>query len=120
MSLRLAISIQPPVSSTRASAQKIMSLDGKAWTFLIALAAVEITISTAAAVCPEHLQFLGAKGAQWQSYVLPVAPPPSRGNALADNEPAAALGFKIFFDNRFSQSGSGAACVSCHDPEHAF
>jgi cytochrome c peroxidase len=27
---------------------------------------------------------------------------------------------KIFFDNRFSQSGSGVACASCHDPEHAF
>jgi cytochrome c peroxidase len=97
-----------------------MSLNGKAWTLFIGLAAVEVTISTAAAVCPDHLQFLQSKCAQWQSYVLPESIPAARGNAFADNEAAAALGMKVFYDNRFSQIGSGVACVSCHDPEHAF
>jgi cytochrome c peroxidase len=97
-----------------------MSLDAKTWILFIGLAAVEATISTAAPVCPNHLQFLKSKCAQWQSYVLPDSIPASRGNAFADNEAAAALGMKIFFDNRFSQSGSGVACVNCHDPEHAF
>jgi cytochrome c peroxidase len=97
-----------------------MSLDAKAWILFIALAAVEIAISTAAAVCPSHLQFLEPKCAQWQSYVLPQSIPATRGNAFADSEPAAALGMRIFYDNRFSQSGSGVACVNCHDPEHAF
>jgi cytochrome c peroxidase len=97
-----------------------MSRDGKAAFLLIGLAAVELTIATAAAACPEHLQFLKTKCAQWQSYVLPASLPPARGNAFADNEAAAVLGMKIFYDNRFSLSGTGVACSNCHDPEHAF
>jgi cytochrome c peroxidase len=97
-----------------------MSLDVKAWILCIALTAVEPTVSTAAAVCPQHLRFLQSKCVQWQSYLLPESVPPARGNAFADNEAAAALGMKIFYDNRFSRSDSGVACVSCHDPEHAF
>lgn len=97
-----------------------MRLDAKACILFIGLAALEVTISTAAAACPNHLQFLKSKCAQWQSYVLPESIPAARGNAFADNEGAAALGMRVFFDNRFSQSGSGVACVSCHDPEHAF
>jgi cytochrome c peroxidase len=27
---------------------------------------------------------------------------------------------RIFYDNRFSLPGSGVACSSCHDPDHAF
>jgi cytochrome c peroxidase len=96
-----------------------MSLDAKAWIFCIGLAAL-VTTSRAAGVCPEHLQFLKTKCAQWQSDVLPVAIPAARGNAFADNEAAAVFGMKIFYDNRFSQSGSGVACSNCHDPEHAF
>lgn len=98
-----------------------MSLNAKkAWLLLIALAALEATPSRAAQLCPQHLQFLKSKCAQWQSYVLPQSIPAARGNAFADNEAAAALGMKVFYDNRFSQAGSGVACVSCHDPEHAF
>jgi len=97
-----------------------MSLDAKAWIVCIGLAAAEGAISTAAAACPDHLQFLQSKCAQWQSYVLPQSIPAARGNAVADNEAAAALGMRIFYDNRFSKSGSGVACASCHDPEHAF
>ena len=84
------------------------------------LAALGMSICAAAVECPKHLQFLKSRCAQWQSYVLPQTLPASRGNSFADSEAAAALGFKIFFDNRFSQSGSGVACANCHDPEHAF
>jgi cytochrome c peroxidase len=97
-----------------------MSLDAKAWILLVSLTVVGITTSTAAAVCPSHLQFLRSKCSQWQAAVLPESIPPARGNAFADNEAAAALGMKVFFDNRFSKSGSGVACANCHDPEHAF
>jgi cytochrome c peroxidase len=97
-----------------------MSLDAKAWIIFLGLSALEVTTSRAAGLCPEHLQFLESKCAQWQSYVLPKLLPAARGNAYADNEAAAALGMKVFYDNRFSQSGSGVACVNCHDPEHAF
>jgi cytochrome c peroxidase len=97
-----------------------MSLDSKAWILLVGLAALEVTISTAAAACPGHLQFLGAQCELWQSRVLPESVPAARGNAFADTEVAAALGMKVFYDNRFSQSGSGVACANCHDPEHAF
>lgn len=74
----------------------------------------------AAAVCPAHLAFLKPHCGEWLAHLLPERPPPSRGNALADDQPAAALGMKIFYDNRFSKPGSGVACVNCHDPEHAF
>jgi cytochrome c peroxidase len=97
-----------------------MSLDAKAWIFFCGLAALTVTHSSAAGACPDHLQFLKAKCAQWQTYVLPKTLPPARGNAYADDEAAAALGMKVFYDNRFSQSGSGVACVNCHVPEHAF
>jgi cytochrome c peroxidase len=92
----------------------------RCWIVLAAFAALEVTSSRAATQCPDHLQFLKSKCTQWQSQVLPKELPVARGNAFADNEPAAALGMKVFYDNRFSQSGSGVACVNCHDPEHAF
>jgi len=92
----------------------------RAWIVLVGLIAAAVTSSGVAAECPGHMQFLQAKCAQWQSYLLPASIPAAHGNAVADNDAAAALGMKIFYDNRFSQSGSGAACVSCHDPEHAF
>lgn len=92
----------------------------KAWVVLIGLAAAAGTLSTAAAACPQSLQFLQSKCTQWQSYLLPQSLPAARGNAVADNEAAASLGMRIFYDNRFSKSGSGVACSNCHDPEHAF
>jgi cytochrome c peroxidase len=87
----------------------------------IGLAALELLLPrAAAAACPEHLQFLKSKCETWQSYVLPKTIPPAHGNAVADSDAAAALGMKIFYDNRFSSGRSGVACASCHDPEHAF
>lgn len=46
---------------------------------------------------------------------LPLSPT----NAHADDPQAAALGQKLFFDRRLSADES-TACVSCHDPDHAF
>jgi len=97
-----------------------MSPSARVLVILLLLATLDATASRAGALCPDYLQFLGSRCAQWQSYVLPTAIPAARGNALADNQAAAVLGMRIFFDNRFSQTGSGVACASCHDPEHAF
>jgi cytochrome c peroxidase len=43
--------------------------------------------------------------------------PPARGDMYADNEDAANLGFKLFFD---ANLGSGVSCAVCHAPESAF
>ncbi len=48
---------------------------------------------------------------------LPAALPPARGNSHGDNEAAATLGFRLFFD---SDLGTGVGCVTCHAPEFAF
>jgi cytochrome c peroxidase len=47
------------------------------------------------------------------------APPDSPGNAYAEDEAAAELGHRIFFDPGFSRSGR-VACSTCHDPARAF
>jgi cytochrome c peroxidase len=73
-----------------------------------------------AAPCPAYLQFLEPHCEGWQADFLPANLPPARGNRVADRQDAAALGMKIFYDNRFSRVGSGVSCASCHDPEHSF
>lgn len=45
--------------------------------------------------------------------------PASPTNAHADDPAAAALGQALFFDRRLS-ADEQIACVSCHDPDHAF
>jgi cytochrome c peroxidase len=50
---------------------------------------------------------------------LPATLPPARGNAVAESEDAAMLGFRIFFDARMS-SDALTSCGSCHDPRHRF
>lgn len=49
---------------------------------------------------------------------LPDALPPSRGNRYADDEAAARLGQRIFFDEGFSTTE--VSCSTCHRPDHAF
>jgi cytochrome c peroxidase len=44
------------------------------------------------------------------------APPPSRSNAVADDEAAAEFGAYLFNDNQLSLSGSQVACIDCHQP----
>ena len=46
-------------------------------------------------------------------------PPPAPSNAVADNEAAAHLGHRLFFDARFSANGS-VSCATCHQPERRF
>src|SRR5690349_18662479 len=45
--------------------------------------------------------------------------PASPTNRFADDQGAAALGQRLFFDRRMSSDGT-VACVSCHDPTHGF
>lgn len=45
--------------------------------------------------------------------------PEDPSNKYANNRDAAALGEKIFFDNRFSANGL-VSCASCHQPENHF
>lgn len=50
----------------------------------------------------------------------PVGPvPPSPGNAVADDERAARLGQRLFFDQGLSRTGT-IACATCHQPERYF
>jgi cytochrome c peroxidase len=89
-----------------------MNLDARIWILALGLVSIAATQESA----PSG----GAPEAYWQSYRLPEQIPPARGNAVADRDDAAALGMKIFFDNRFSKSGAGVSCASCHNPEHSF
>ncbi len=50
---------------------------------------------------------------------LPTALPAAIGNAKADDEGAALLGFAMFFDARLS-SDQNVRCASCHQPERSF
>lgn len=57
--------------------------------------------------------------------LLPEELPAARGNAVADNDDAAALGFQIFFDARFGAPAPDARdgqvrCANCHLPESDF
>jgi cytochrome c peroxidase len=103
-----------------------MSRNARTLTLVLALVIGSVVATGAmaaadnATACPAHLAFLQANCGEWLSHVLPERLPPSRGNAVADDQAAAALGMRIFYDNRFSKPGSGVACVTCHDPEHAF
>lgn len=50
---------------------------------------------------------------------LPAALPAAVGNAKADDYDAASLGFKVFYDARFS-SNTNVRCATCHLPENSF
>jgi cytochrome c peroxidase len=51
--------------------------------------------------------------------VLPKQLAAARGNRYGDSQAAAALGFHMFFDARFS-SDLAVRCATCHAPENAF
>jgi cytochrome c peroxidase len=97
-----------------------MSPEGRSGLLAIALLAVAGFAPAATPQCPQSMKFLKSDCARWQSDLLPLTLPAARGNAFADRDDAAALGMRIFYDNRFSLPSSGVACVSCHDPEHSF
>jgi cytochrome c peroxidase len=50
---------------------------------------------------------------------LPEALPPARGNRFGDDARAIELGFRVFFDARFSNVPD-VRCATCHLPEKAF
>jgi cytochrome c peroxidase len=97
-----------------------MSLDAKSRLLTLVLLTAAGSVWAGAPTCPDSLSFLKSDCARWQSDILPLELPAARGNTYADRDDAAALGMKIFYDNRFSQPGSGFSCASCHDPEHSF
>jgi len=53
----------------------------------------------------------------WLGSLPPLPPDPT--NAVADDEAAARLGHRLFFDPRFSANG-GIACATCHQPQRRF
>ncbi len=53
----------------------------------------------------------------WLGSLKPLPPDPS--NRYADDDKAAKLGQKLFFDTRFSANGQ-VACATCHHPDKLF
>ena len=57
----------------------------------------------------------------WSTAVLEDTLPAAKGNRYADDERAADLGFKLFFDLQAIGSGDTLVrCAQCHTPERAF
>jgi cytochrome c peroxidase len=71
------------------------------------------------ALCRDELGLGDRHCASVAAWRLPEALPEARGNAVADDERAAALGRAIFFDEGFA-TVAGVSCASCHRPELAF
>lgn len=69
--------------------------------------------------CPEAPGLPEAQCVEARRLRLPESLPPARGNAYADHPDAALLGFRIFFDARFS-SNQEVRCATCHAPERKF
>jgi len=69
--------------------------------------------------CEALPELLESECAALFASVLPEALPPSPGNAHADEDGAAYLGFAIFYDARFS-ANLDVRCASCHLPELFF
>jgi cytochrome c peroxidase len=67
--------------------------------------------------CTEDLD--GEACGDLSALLLPAALPPARGNAHAESFDAALLGFRVFFDARFSKNGD-VRCESCHSVDSGF
>jgi cytochrome c peroxidase len=70
--------------------------------------------------CPADLKVSSEECVKWRQTVLPEKLPKSRGNLHADDVNAATLGFKMFFDARFSHGPEAINCAACHQPDRAF
>ncbi len=89
------------------------------WITALALGACSATPEARwVAQCTEELGMSEAECELAYGFRLPDALPPSRGNRHADDEAAARLGQRIFFDEGFSTTG--VSCSTCHQPENAF
>jgi cytochrome c peroxidase len=71
------------------------------------------------AECPRAVGLNTKQCAAVATWKLPEALPAAIGNAKADDEAAALLGFSLFFDARFSRTEQ-VRCATCHIPERAF
>lgn len=69
--------------------------------------------------CREDLGLSPAECTRVMNLKLPETLPPARGNKYADNLQAAELGFRMFYDARFSNV-QDLRCATCHLPETAF
>lgn len=87
----------------------------RALVLLVACSAPEITTTY---VCDLDPAFTREECAAVHAMEL-SALPPARGNAKGDDPDAAALGFHVFFDARFSK-GESVRCATCHEPEKKF
>jgi cytochrome c peroxidase len=75
--------------------------------------------------CPDELGLDEADCQRVAQLALPATLPASAGNRFADDERAAELGFRIFFDPKFSplpgiREPLGVRCATCHLPEKSF
>lgn len=71
------------------------------------------------ALCVDELDVTERGCRSVASFRLPDALPTARGNRVADDVRAAALGRRIFFDEGFSVTPA-VSCATCHRPELAF
>lgn len=87
------------------------------------LAGLCLALLLPAAVAQPHPadDFTAADAAFLRAFTLSVLPPPppAPSNRWADDERAAALGQRLFFDTRLS-AGGRFACASCHQPQRHF
>jgi cytochrome c peroxidase len=71
-----------------------------------------------AALCAKDLEVSGEQCQRVAKLALPSELPAARGNRYADDEEAAQLGFRIFYDARISNAE--VRCATCHQPERYF
>ncbi|HVS20011.1 MAG TPA: cytochrome c peroxidase, partial [Planctomycetota bacterium] len=85
------------------------------------LALAALGLGVAAAVLPdeERVTFSDTEVRRLLQHTGLGVPPPDPTNAWADDEGAARLGQRLFFDTRLSANGE-LACSSCHDPAQGF
>jgi cytochrome c peroxidase len=69
--------------------------------------------------CPRAAGLDAVQCASLAAMQLPASLPASIGNAVADDQRAALLGFAMFFDARLSHGGV-LRCANCHLPERTF
>lgn len=86
---------------------------------LAALAAAPLAACASGPKCDLDSSLDADQCAALHAMALPATLPTSPGNAKADDDDAAYLGFEIFFDARFS-SNENVRCATCHDPENYF
>jgi cytochrome c peroxidase len=77
------------------------------------------SVTSPVSTCDLDPALTQAECATVHAMALPAALPPARGNAKGDDPDAAALGFAVFFDARFS-AGESVRCATCHMPENRF